>query len=136
LLFSRSFFFLLSLFYALFSSCFQFFALFYLCSFAFFTLFFLHVLAFLHSFFFVLLLFPFFFFVLSLFSHSFFFSLCFFCALFLCTFYHNVISSGIYRKTATPCCDDVSSIYVYPRPSAAKKYFLQGPCFLDNEGSA
>jgi hypothetical protein len=127
LLFSRSFFFLLLLFYTLFSLRFQFFALFFLCGFAFFTLFFLHFLAFLRSFFFALLLFPLFFFVLSLFLHSFFFALCFFRALFLRSFDHNGISAGIYRKTATPCCDDVSSIYT--RPSAAKKYFLQGPCF-------
>jgi hypothetical protein len=40
----------------------------------------------------------------------------------------NGISSGIYRKTATPCCDDVASIHT--RPSAARKLFPSRPLFL------
>jgi hypothetical protein len=39
----------------------------------------------------------------------------------------NCISSGIYRKTATSCCDDVTSIH---RPSAAKKLFSSRSLFL------
>jgi hypothetical protein len=65
--------------------------------------------------------------VLSLFCTLFSLHFAFFALFFLCDFDHNGISLGINRKTATPCCDDVSSIYT--RPSAAKKYFLQGPCF-------
>jgi hypothetical protein len=40
----------------------------------------------------------------------------------------NGISSGIYRKTATPCCDDVTSIHT--RPSAARKIFPSRSLFL------
>jgi hypothetical protein len=42
----------------------------------------------------------------------------------------NGISSGIYRKTATPCCDDVTSIQdQVPR----KSYFLQGPSYYGQQ---
>ncbi len=33
------------------------------------------------------------------------------------------------EKLPTPCCDDVISVLTSIRPSAAKKNFLQGPCF-------
>jgi hypothetical protein len=140
LLFSCSFFFKLSLFSCsfflalllftrsscvLFSSCFCFFHSFFShCHF--FALFFLRAITFLHSFFFAILL---------------------FCALFYSCFRarfcfvlmsanrkksawpsplvatepdRNRISSGIYGKTATPCCDDITSRH---RPSAARKLF-------------
>ncbi len=37
------------------------------------------------------------------------------------------ISSGIYRKTATPCCDDV---IIHTRPSAGRKLFTSRSLFL------
>ncbi len=39
----------------------------------------------------------------------------------------NGISSGIYRKTATPCCDDVT---IDRRPSAVRKLFPSRSLFL------
>ncbi len=136
-----SFFIALSLFFSIYSSRYHFFALFFLPIFAFFALFFLALLLFStlfssHFCFFML------FFLQVITFFALFFLRAHFCfALMSANRKKSAwrsplvatepdrigISSGIYRNTATLCCDDVTSIH---RPSAAKKLFSSRSLFL------